>query len=224
MNKLMKSSRSALYFLALIAGIFLTSMPDIEAHHYKGLPHYSYFDNYPQIPYLEFIKMDEQFETFITVYNFQGLNLEQVDSPDDVRLYVYLYDLEKDKVFKGEAAFEIYSHDQLIRKIDFIPPEQENIFVIQGKIKEQDRLSLKIKVKKEDGQLASIEIPFQITETFFEKYGLALGIFAFFVTVALIKKVSMKQAQVKKNMEKKKVSIQNLKAKNMSKKDPITQS
>ena len=39
-----------------------------------------------------------------------------VDSPNDVRFYVYLYDLTTDTAYVGEAAFNVYSHDKLVKR------------------------------------------------------------------------------------------------------------
>lgn len=157
------------------------------AHHYKGLPHYGYFENYPQVPFLEFIKETPTHEVFLTVYNFQGLNLDQVDSPDDVRMYLYIYDLEADTVYKGQASFSVYSHDELIHRTGVIEAEQENIFVLTRKIKSQDDLRLKIDFFDSQNRPTSISMDFQITETLLQKYGLVGAIGLFFMLVILLK-------------------------------------
>jgi len=33
----------------------LVTAPSTEAHHFKGLPHFNYFENYPQVPQEEYI-------------------------------------------------------------------------------------------------------------------------------------------------------------------------
>lgn len=161
-----------------------------SAHHYKGLPHFSYFENYPQVPYLEFIKETPDYEIFVTVYNFQGLNLEQVESPDVVRFYLYIFDLDANKVYKKPASFSISSHDKIIHETGMLPAEQENIFVIQKEIKQQDDLILKANFKNSSGEMVEVKIPFQITKTFFQKYGLYLAIALFFLVVIVLKLVT----------------------------------
>ena len=173
--------------LFILISLFYSSFS--LAHHYKGLPHFSYFENYPQIPYLEFIKEAHDFEIYMTVYNFQGLNLDQVSSPDDVRLYIYIFDINNQKVYKQPASFSVYSNESLVYETGMIPPEQENIFVIQKKIKQQDNLKLLVEFNNESNELVSIEMPFQITKTFFQKYGVYLAIALFFLIVVILKMI-----------------------------------
>ncbi len=186
-----------LKFMVLIA-IFILPAISAGAHHYKGLPHYGYFENYPQVPYLEFIKETPEYELFVTVYNFQGLNLEQVESSDDVRLYIFIYDIEADKVFQNEASFEVLSHGKTVYKTGFIPPEQESIYVIQEQIKEQDDLVLNVEFADKNGAPVRLEMPFQITQTFFQKYSLYIFIALFFAVVIMLKIVT---SRLQKNKE-----------------------
>jgi hypothetical protein len=175
-----------LYKIFFLVTLFVFPLKG-ASHHYKGLPHFNYFENYPQVPHLEFIKETPDFEIYVTVYNFQGLNLDQVDSPNDVRLYLYIYDIKADKVFMRPASFQIFSHNKLIHKTEPAPPEQENIFVIQKPILEQDDLILRASFEDRSGKNIEIDIPFQITETFFQKYGIYLAIAFFFALVISIK-------------------------------------
>lgn len=183
-----------IFIIAVLLGVVT-----VEAHHYKGLPHYSYFENYPQVPVLEFINETPEYEIFMTVYNFQGLNLEQVESPDDVRLYIYIFDLKQNKVFKGQARFKILSRGQLVYDTKLIDSEQENIFVIQRKIENQDDLFINVEFKDQSGQTVTLEIPFQITKSFFQKYGVYLLIVLFFIIVSSIKVISGKWMKSSQN-------------------------
>lgn len=171
--------------LSLLLLIGLTA----HAHHYKGLPHYGYFENYPQIPTLEFIKETPKYEMFVTIFNFQGFAMEQVESPDDVRFYVFLYDVERDKVFNGIARFEILSHGQVIHDLGEIKTEQESIFVIQKKIEEQDDLVLQAKFTNSEGEPATISVPISLKKSWLERFGIFVAIGAFFGVVALIKTI-----------------------------------
>jgi len=177
----MKWPKTALLFFS----IFFSSLA--QSHHYKGLPHYSYFENYPQVPYLEFIKETPFYEVFLTVYNFQGLNLDQVESPDDVRFYLYIYDIKADKVYKNTAKFEIFSNGNSIFKTGTMPSEQENIFIIQQKITERENLDLRVEVTGPTGEIKQITVPFKIEKSFLEKYGVALSISIFFLFVILLR-------------------------------------
>jgi hypothetical protein len=181
--------------LIIVFGILLSSLA--TAHHYKGLPHYSYFENYPQVPILEFIERDPDYEFFVTIYNFQGLNLDLVESPDDVRFYSYIYDVNANSAYKGKVDFEIWSHKRLIMSVKALESEQENIYIIQDKIEEQDDLILKAKFLGSKGETKIISMPIQITEGFLDKYGLIIAIIAFFAAVMSIKLFTQKQNQAR---------------------------
>lgn len=178
----------SLCLFSLTVCSFLT----VSAHHYKGLPHYNYFDNYPQVPILEFIEERNDYAVFVTIYNFQGLSLDMVEAPNDVRFYIYLYDMGVDGSYVGDAAFNIYSRGKLVKKYINIKQEEERIFSIRTELEYQDDLILESLITKPNGEIVSVKMPIKITETFFDKYGLYIGVLAFFIVVGVIKKVSNK--------------------------------
>ncbi len=163
------------------------------AHHYKGLPHYSYFENYPQVPILEFIQRDSDYEIFVTIYNFQGLNLDLVESPDDVRFYTYIYDVKANNSYKGKVDFEVLSHETLVLNRKGLESEQENIYIIQSKFEEQDDLILKATFPTSAGNTKTISLPIQLTEGFWDLYGVYVAILGFFAVVISIKLVTNKR-------------------------------
>ncbi|MCA9716140.1 MAG: 4Fe-4S binding protein [Myxococcales bacterium] len=77
------------------------------AHHNKGLPHYGYYENYPQVPVEENIVVDGRWEMGATLFNFQGLDRRTADTPNDVKFFIYVYDLELDGNYQGAIDFEI---------------------------------------------------------------------------------------------------------------------
>lgn len=179
--------------LALLGVLFFMIIGSAKSHHYKGLPHYNYFDNYPQVPIFEYINETEDYTVFITIYNFQGLSLDMVNSPDDVRFYVYLYNLRTDKSYVGEAQFNLYSHGELIKRFINIKQEEERIFSVKAEVKEQDDLILEAIFTDENGKEIIIPTSIEISNSFFDDYGLYIMIALFFLVVGIIKKVSDKQ-------------------------------
>ncbi|MEZ4742950.1 MAG: 4Fe-4S binding protein [Bdellovibrionota bacterium] len=188
LSKVAKLSKKAIPLIQnfLIFSV-LTISGSAKAHHYKGLPHYSYFENYPQVPILEFIAEGHDYEMLATVYNFQGLNMEQVDSPDDVRLYVYIFDIQRNKSYLGKVNFEISSDNEKILQINKLEPEQESIYLLQKKIKEQSNLLLTASFLNDEGKQIIIKLPIQITPSFLEAYGVYFAIVGFFIVVMAIK-------------------------------------
>jgi polyferredoxin len=104
--------RFALPVLTLLGILAFPSMA--EAHHNKGLPHYGYFDNYPQVPVNEYIAIQGRWEIGATFFNFQGLQRQDADTPNDVKIYSYLYDLENDVAYIGPVDFEIRKGSEVV--------------------------------------------------------------------------------------------------------------
>lgn len=193
----MKYATYGSFITKLIVVLFLMTVTrPLLSHHYKGLPHYSYFDNYPQVPILEFFQEDENYEVFITVYNFQGLSLEMVDAPNDVRLYIYVYDVKADTVLQQKLNITITSHDQIAYTDKNVASEQENIFVIRATMPEQDDLRVSLQFSDSTGKAVTLTIPIQITKTILQKYGLAIAI-ALFLIIVMTSKLILDHRQEK---------------------------
>lgn len=175
-----------------LVSLFLLPLSILKAHHYKGLPHNSYFENYPQTPILEFLHEDDSKEIFLTVYNFQGISLDQVQDNDMIRLYIFLYDVSNNTPYTTPTRFEIYSRGVLIHTEEELEPQEESIFSIHKSIVNQDDLALKVYFKM-NGQVEPITLPFRITKTFLQKYGILVGIFSFFFFVGILKKYIIKE-------------------------------
>jgi hypothetical protein len=139
---------------------------------------------------MEFIEEGEDYTVFLTVYNFQGLDLDMVQAPNDVRFYIYLYNLKTDKSYIGDADFNIFSHGEQIGRYINVKQEEERIYSIRAEIMEQDDLILETILKNEKGEKIRIKMPIKITETFWDKYGLYIAVALFFLVVGIIKKVS----------------------------------
>ena len=170
-----------------LLALLLIVVPSAFAHHYKGLPHYGYFENYPQVPYLEHIKETPNYEIFVAIYNFQGFNMDKVESPKDVRFYIYIFNTQTNKSYIKPAKLKITSHNKLVFESDRKGPEEENIYIIQTQIKEQDNLMLSVEIEKENGELEKIEFPISITKSFFAKFGIGVSVLIFFILVGSVK-------------------------------------
>ena len=63
MNSLIKVPVLLIPFLVVMVG-------SASAHHFKGLPHYNYFENYPQVPEEEFLGDAGNYEVSLVLYDF----------------------------------------------------------------------------------------------------------------------------------------------------------
>ena len=112
--------------LVLAAAVLLPS--DVAAHHNKGLPHYGYFENYPQVPTEEFIRYDGRWEFGATLFNFQGLKRETSDTPNDVRIFAYVYDLKKDEAYEGALEMGVELDGEVIETFGRMAPDEETVY------------------------------------------------------------------------------------------------
>ncbi len=99
-----------------------------SAHHNKGLPHYGYFENYPQVPTEEFIRYEGRWEFGATLFNFQGLKRETSDTPNDVRIFAYVYDLQEDVAYEGKLELAVELDGTLIESFGRLAPDEETVY------------------------------------------------------------------------------------------------
>jgi hypothetical protein len=172
-----------------------------SGHHYKGLPHYSYFDNYPQVPVLEFTNNNGEFEIFSTVYNFQGLNIDKVDSPDDVRFYSYISSVKTNRPVKVPVNFKIIKNGETLYESGPLESEQEYIYVVQTKLNQGGDLDLVASFTSSNGVEHLLTMPVRIKESVLKKYATPIGVGVFFLLVMLLKiSIDFNQRRKKVNL------------------------
>ena len=115
--------------LALPMALLLLAVPNVaNAHHNKGLPHYGYFENYPQVPTEEYVEIHGKWEIGATIFNFQGLDRRNADTPNDVKIYAYLYDLDRDRAYLGPVDFEIHHDNQIVARFHRAKVDEESVY------------------------------------------------------------------------------------------------
>ena len=101
---------------------------NLNAHHFKGLPHYNYFENYPQVPEEEFLGQAGSYEFSLVVYDFQGINKDKVETPENVRLFLLVFSLLENKVYTGPITLELLDNGNPVKKYSFDSADLENIY------------------------------------------------------------------------------------------------
>lgn len=114
--------------LALLLLLPLAAAEPAEAHHNKGLPHYGYFENYPQAPIEEYVVIDGPWEMGAVVFNFQGLDRRTADTPNDVKIYLYLYDDRTGSAYTGPLAVEIRNEGQVVATFARVQVDEEAVY------------------------------------------------------------------------------------------------
>jgi len=131
------------------------------AHHFKGLPHFNYFENYPQVPQDEYLWQEGDYEFSLVIYDFQGITREDADQPDDVRLYLVVWDLRANRIYNGALDLTILDRDRAIYTRRFSSAAEENIYSFQRVLPETGRYSLRVSTQRGPGPEAVI--PFKLS-------------------------------------------------------------
>jgi len=127
-ERLSRRMRLPVIAAATLCALSTLSPASVSAHHNKGLPHYGYFENYPQVPTEEYVTIDGRWEMGATLFNFQGLDRRQADTPNDVKIYAYIYDLKSDGNFRGAVDFEIRDGDTVVSRFDRVQVDEEAVY------------------------------------------------------------------------------------------------
>jgi ferredoxin-type protein NapH len=98
------------------------------AHHNKGMPHYGYYQNYAQTPTEEFVALDGKWEIGATIFNFQGLDRRAANTPNDVKMYLYLYDTEAKTSYQGPLNIEIRQGRDVIARFERQQVDEEAVY------------------------------------------------------------------------------------------------
>ncbi len=145
----------------LMAVFFLSFSSITWAHHFKGVPHYGYFDNYPQVPTDEYIANNGPWEINFTLYNFQGMTRSDVETPDDLQIFLIIYNFRTDKTYGGNAQIAIRSGTKTIGSWSMVA-EQESLYRFNTTILNPKRLRLFVNFVDDKGRPVEISAPFSL--------------------------------------------------------------
>lgn len=132
-----------------------------HAHHFKGLPHYNYYENYPQVPEEEFLGQAGEYELSLVVYDFQGINREKAEDPDNVRLFLLIFNLLDNRIYQGPLTLEVLDRKTPVHTVKFDSADLENIYSLHRELPDTGRYSLRITLHGEDNMQTTI--PFQLS-------------------------------------------------------------
>ena len=83
-----------------------------------------------------------RWEIGATVFNFQGLDRRAADTPNDVKLYVYLYDLKADRAYLGPVDFEIRHDGQVVARFHRSKVDEEAVYSTRETLPESGEYQL----------------------------------------------------------------------------------
>jgi ferredoxin-type protein NapH len=121
-------SRQVKVVLPVLCLVLLALPMAALAHHNKGMPHYGYYQNYAQTPTEEFVALDGKWEIGATIFNFQGLDRRAANTPNDVKIYLYLYDTEAKTSYQGPLNIEIRQGRDVIARFERQQVDEEAVY------------------------------------------------------------------------------------------------
>ena len=141
--------------------VLLAPMTSSWAHHFKGLPHFSYFENYPQVPTEEFLGQAGEYEFSLVLYDFQGIKREDAEQPDDARFYLIIFNLRENRTYNGPVTLEILNRGQPVYTEKMASSHEESLYSMQKVLPESGKYALRITMHEADNLQATI--PFLLT-------------------------------------------------------------
>lgn len=76
----------------------------LSSHHLRGIPHYSYRDNYPETPIYEVFETEDQYHIIFTYYNIPGQNA--------LDLAIYIKDTVTSEPFEAPVSFMVFGEHE----------------------------------------------------------------------------------------------------------------
>ena len=162
----------------------MVSVTALHAHHFKGLPHYNYFDNYPQTPEEEFLGQSGEYDFSLVIYDFQGINKADAEAPDTVRLFLVAFNLYDNKVYKGKMTMEIRNGKEIVESKVFETADLENLYSMHRKLPETGDFSVRLILHDEAD--SECVIPFTLSSQKIHWGGwIAGGLIILFIVAAI---------------------------------------
>jgi len=156
----------------------------LYGHHFKGLPHFNYFENYPQIPQDEFLGQAGQYEFSLVIYDFQGIQKSNTDQPDDARLYLVIYNLLENKVYDKALTIAIKDGSDVLYTEYFEHSQEESIYTLFRMLPESGNYSLDITFH--EGQETTVNLPFVLSSQRVAWGKWVAGFLILFITIVAI--------------------------------------
>ena len=185
--------RSKIPFVVLVS-LVLGLAGAASAHHFKGLPHYNYFENYPQVPEEEFIGEAGDYEVSLVVYDFQGINRDKVDNPDMVRMFLMIFNLRDHRVYGGPLTLEVLDRGEVVHTARHEAAELENLYSMHRDLPKTGKYSMRMTLHGE-GDL-TCTVPFRLSS---QKVNWAWWVAGGLGILVLVGAVGARKARVKQD-------------------------
>jgi hypothetical protein len=156
-----------------------------NAHHIRGIPHYTYSENYPNAPKVEYVREIDNVALRMTYYEIPGTK--------NVDLAMYVKNRQTGKVFDGKVIYAVYGEKENPLKAHSVEAlKNKNNIYKAGWVYEEEGLYFARVIFDCDGQKVDEIFKMQIGATDVNYWFLGLvggGVLALIVVVAVIKRL-----------------------------------
>jgi len=124
--------------------LFCSISSTLLSHHIRGLPHYGYSENYPQIPTFEETRVVEHYEiTFSFIRIFETNNCD---------LAVYIKDIITDEPYKEIITYQVFDNSDDIENTHTVEvvPDPTNTYRAGWVYDDPGIYTLQVKFKNDD--------------------------------------------------------------------------
>ncbi|MBT3295850.1 MAG: hypothetical protein HN919_03140 [Verrucomicrobia bacterium] len=178
-----RPQRPLLYLLAI--GAALITVTSASAHHIRGIPHYSYQENYPQAPLFEEFRDTGPWTLQFTFW--------PIPSQKALDLALYVKHATTDKPYDGPVTFRVYQHGEDLSEGNhpFAATANPRHIHKVGWVYEEDGIYYAEITVGEGDQAVSETFRFQVGNVkpnYIVLAGIALAVLALIAAVAIIKR------------------------------------
>ncbi len=180
-----RPSLRKLSLLLCISSAMLLTTTTVSAHHIRGIPHYSYQENYPQAPLFEEFRDTGPWTMQFTFW--------PIPAQKALDLALYVKHATTDKPYDGGVTFRVYRHgeDLAAGNHPFAATANPRHIHKVGWVYEEDGIYYAEITLGEGDQAVSETFRFQVGEVrpnYLLLIGVGLAILGLIVTVAILKK------------------------------------
>ena len=159
------------------------------AHHIRGIPHYTYSENYPNAPKVEYVREIDNVTLRMTYYEIPGTT--------SVDLAMYVKDNRSGKAFDGDVVYAVYAEDENPLKAHAVKAfkNKNNIYKAGWTYEDQGLYFARVTFDC-DGQKVDEVFKMQIGATEVNYWFLGLtggGVAALIIVVAAIKRLQTRR-------------------------------
>lgn len=166
--------------------ILLCNALPCHGHHIRGIPHYTYSENYPTAPAFEEVRESENLTLRMTYWDIPGTRA--------VDLALYAKDRHTGKPFKGTVEFAVYGEDEDPAKAHSVKAymNKNNIFKAGWSYEEFGLYRVRVRIYEKD-QVIEETYSMQIGDagiSWLYVGGSFLSVMLLIILVAVLKKIS----------------------------------